>query len=188
LEHRARSYFGSNCSSCHSPEAYAHTPVSPAKHDFNYFNPAAPPDYIDKAANFKITGQDFMLIASGSTQKSFIVLRMSIRDPILQMPPIATTETDTVALRVVSEWVRSLPIAKIKDEPSQSPWKRPFVKENFLRIPLGELSREPELFDLTGSRIPLRSIGSNLFEFQSAPNPGIYSLRTEKGNFSIVVP
>lgn len=188
LEHRARSYFGSNCSSCHSPEAYAHTPVSPAKHDFNYFHPEVPAGYINKPANFRVSGQEFMLIAGGNTQKSFILLRMSVRDPLLQMPPIATTETDTVAVRVVSDWIRSLPIPEGISARPTIRQLHPIIRNGEISLPWVSGMGNIRLFDLQGKPISLVPLGGGIYRPARALGGGVYLLRIGTQSWSLAVP
>lgn len=48
-------------------------------------------------------------VASGDPAASAIVVRMSHRGDLAQMPPIATERVDTTGLSTVSDWIRGLP-------------------------------------------------------------------------------
>jgi hypothetical protein len=54
---------------------------------------------------------DARLVAPGSPERSVLYLRMSRRGTG-QMPPLVSTEVDTEALKLFSEWIRGLPPAK----------------------------------------------------------------------------
>ena len=187
LEHRARSYFASNCSGCHSPEAYVQTPISPAKHDFNYFSLNVPSNYIDIPTKVKISNQDFMLIASGNPQKSFILLRMSVRDPFLQMPPLATTEVDTLAVRVVTEWIRSLPTLEDAHTPpivKRNP--RPSLNGEVISVPPEWVAMGVQLIGLNGHHIPLMAIGAGRFRITEQPSRGILILKFSNQSYRLM--
>ena len=54
---------------------------------------------------------DARLVAPGSPERSILYQRMSRRGTG-QMPPLVSTEVDTKALKMLSDWIRGLPKAK----------------------------------------------------------------------------
>lgn len=111
LEHRARSYFGSNCSHCHGNDQF----MGPS-HDFDYLTPARKigygenpsGGYVGKPGNYYPS-----LIHAGFPDSSEIISKMNTREGLsgganLQMPPLATYQLDSAALQTMRKWVCSL--------------------------------------------------------------------------------
>jgi hypothetical protein len=48
-------------------------------------------------------------VTPGAPEKSMIYLRMSRRQDVFNMPPLATGVVDAEAAAVVAEWIRGLP-------------------------------------------------------------------------------
>jgi len=49
------------------------------------------------------------LVAPGDPAKSMLYQRMNRRRDVFDMPPLASREIDREAVRVVEEWIKSLP-------------------------------------------------------------------------------
>ncbi|MDB5106561.1 MAG: hypothetical protein JWP91_4250, partial [Fibrobacteres bacterium] len=115
LEARARSYLAANCSHCHGNGNKSFTGVD---HDFDYLNanmkfmydekdPFASGPYMGKPSFFDPTTP--MLMYPGHADSSFALLRMLTRGTfespdMTQMPPLATYQPDSAALRVLADW------------------------------------------------------------------------------------
>jgi hypothetical protein len=145
-------------------------------------------NYVDKPARFKISNQEFMLIASGNPQKSFILLRMSVRDPGLQMPPLATNEPDTVAVRIVTEWIRGLPVTGNALIPRHSHSILPLLFGNTIRISEDTKSSEIMLKNVRGGTVKLLVQSSGRFQIPAGIKPGLYFLKMGSHVYSILLP
>lgn len=87
LETRVRGYLAANCSHCHNPTGER------ATRDFRWETPLA---------QTMLCGSDFEVVA-GDPAASVIVQRISTR--VGGMPPLATLQTDPLAIDVVSRWI-----------------------------------------------------------------------------------
>lgn len=117
LEKRARSYLAANCSHCHG-NGSATGPI----HSFDYFSERIPLRY-DPASPF-VYGPYVGAPSSGGPavpqmaypgfpDSSFLVKRMLSRGTFedvnpAQMPPLATYQPDSAAVKVVADWICSL--------------------------------------------------------------------------------
>lgn len=155
LEARARSYLAANCSFCHGAEGFrALGAFLSALHDFDWFRPDAPINYLNKAAKYDYGIPGALLLYGGDPAKSILIHRMGSRTKPMQMPPLATTEPDTAALGMISEWIRTLPGPAATGLRAQ---RRTGTgrKKGTHRIMQGAQSREGGLppYDLSGKRI-----------------------------------
>lgn len=133
LELRSRSYLASNCSQCHGNSNRDYTGVS---HDFDFLNakmptrydaaePGAAGPYIGKPA---YADADMpQLLYPGHADSSFILKRMLARGTFefqntLQMPPLASYQPDSAALRVLADWTCTL-----GGKPAGAACRLPFV-------------------------------------------------------------
>ena len=108
LEARARSYFHSNCSSCHVFAGGGNAQI-----DLEYLTAyeTRPLDAM-KAIGIKPLHSTFdlpdaMLIAAGHPERSVIYERITRRGPG-QMPQLATSIVDEKAVAMIREWIESL--------------------------------------------------------------------------------
>ncbi|MFM8635402.1 MAG: PQQ-dependent sugar dehydrogenase, partial [Planctomycetia bacterium] len=114
LEARARSYFHSNCSSCHVFAGGGNAQI-----DLEYMSAfeTRPLDAMKAVgvnplhSTFGI--RDAKLIAAGHPERSVIFERINRRGPG-QMPQLATSIVDERAVEVIREWIESL-----RDEPAK---------------------------------------------------------------------
>lgn len=101
---QARSYLHSNCSHCHQPGGGA-----PVNIDLRFSTPLAETAACDQpplAGNLNIL--DARIIAPGAPERSVLVSRMNRRDEF-QMPPLGSHLVDEAVVRLISEWIQSLP-------------------------------------------------------------------------------
>jgi hypothetical protein len=139
LELRGRSYLAANCSHCHGNGNKEFTGVA---HDFDFQNKDM--KFIYDPANAGVPGPYMgkpsfaeqsmpQLMYPGHPDSSFILFRMLSRgtfetQEMNQMPPLATWQPDSSALRVLADWICSagkLPTGagcKIMDVPQDHYW------------------------------------------------------------------
>ena len=103
VEQKARSYLHTNCSNCHQPDGPA-----PVGLDLRYSTPLAQM----KVCNVLPTAGlldilDAKILALGDASKSVLLKRMQATD-ISQMPPLARTVVDPLAVQIVSDWITGL--------------------------------------------------------------------------------
>ncbi len=152
LEHRVRSYFDVNCSACHLPgspvrtewDARAHVPLDNAR--------------IVGATGLHQISTGFEIIATkvvepGKPAESILFRRVSEFGP-LHMPPIATSESNTQAVSLLSRWISN----SLTNRPSYAAW----ATEKLANLP-EELRSHDADADLDGD--------SNLHEFLVGTDP-----------------
>jgi hypothetical protein len=142
LELRARSYLASNCSHCHGNANQDFTGV---RHNFDFLNskmaftydpanPAVAGPYVGTPSFFD--PEMPKLVYPGSPDSSFVLRRMLARGTFempeaLQMPPLASFQPDSSALRVLADWICTLgnkPIGascKLPLVPQDNYWANP---------------------------------------------------------------
>jgi uncharacterized repeat protein (TIGR03806 family) len=103
-EARIRSYLHVNCSTCHVQEgggnARMQLSLETATGDMRLINE------VPSHAQFNI--RDARLVAPGSPERSVLYYRVSRRGTD-QMPPLGSTEVDRRAVKLIADWIRSLP-------------------------------------------------------------------------------
>lgn len=104
LEDRARAYLHTNCAICHQWAGGGNAAIDLlSKTPLDKMKLVDVPPLHNK---FDIT--DARLIAPGDPQRSVLLHRMKLRGRG-QMPPIASSQVDEPAVRLLQEWIRSLP-------------------------------------------------------------------------------
>ena len=216
LEKRVRSYFASNCSHCHNPKV----PLGLPDHDFDYFDPSGRITYqVDSSMGRDPTGAwvnrpsksgfgfDF-LILPGHPDGSAIMHKMKTRfdghlDPdkgdFMQMPPLATSQPDSAAVKLIEEWICSLkpgtPCGKIPWSPDETFWDsavslsmrphsklnspafQPSMRQGRLSIPAHiAASGKVQLRDYQGRKVDLVQEGKGVFRIPRTLTRGIYFL------------
>lgn len=63
---------------------------------------------LDRVAESRMEGADMRLVA-GHPERSQLLARMKSRNPYNQMPPLGTRYADQAAVRLVEQWIQSLP-------------------------------------------------------------------------------
>ena len=106
LEYRVRSYLDSNCAQCHRPGG------ARAEFDARLDTPLQ----LQKLIGGPLIGADLgvpgaRVVTPGAPERSMIYLRMSRRQDVFNMPPLATNVVDADAVAAVAAWIRSLPAA-----------------------------------------------------------------------------
>jgi hypothetical protein len=114
LEQRVRSYFAANCSHCHGN---ANT-FTEAAQSFDYFDPAkkvtTADSPVDGWVGVHTNPEKTPLINPGRPDSSVIITKMMFRAddfrPLTsdQMPPLATAQPDSAAVKMIEQWICSL--------------------------------------------------------------------------------
>lgn len=104
LTTRARSYLHSNCSHCHRPNGVTTTTL-----DLRYETLFTQTQTCQKPPTRGDLGlTNPQIIKPGMPEESILYLRALSRDPRLQMPSLATTRVDNLAIGVVYNWIAQL--------------------------------------------------------------------------------
>lgn len=104
LETRARSYLHANCANCHVEAGGGNSGF-----DVKYSTPLEQTNLVGVKPLHQSFGIDRpQIIAPGDPERSVLVHRMKIRSPG-QMPVVASQLTDHDGVRLIEEWIRSLP-------------------------------------------------------------------------------
>lgn len=101
LEHRVRSYLDTNCAQCHRPNGTG------AQWDARFDTPLASQGIINGEVRNTLGIQDGKIVAPGDLTRSFLHRRMGSTSMAEQMPPLTRNVVDTVALDVLSQWIRA---------------------------------------------------------------------------------
>jgi glucose/arabinose dehydrogenase len=107
LEARARSYLGANCAHCHTMYGGGNSAM-----DFDWFFATKDIEAIDRLpqhGTFDLP--DARVIAPGAPGRSVVIPRVARRGAG-QMPPVGTRIADPDGVRVLAEWITSLPADK----------------------------------------------------------------------------
>jgi mono/diheme cytochrome c family protein len=214
LEKRVRSYFASNCSHCHGNNV-AH---AQAKQNFDYFVANKRITYQEDPNTFddptgawvgmpSMSGGSFgWLVLPGHPDSSVVLDKMKRRmDEYLsmenreQMPPLATSQPDSAAVKLIEQWICSLkpgtPCGKIPWSPDETFWApeevvsvRPHgkfqdpalqasMRNGRLSVPAHiAAAGKVELRDYRGRKVSLVREGDGLFRIPRTLTPGIYFL------------
>jgi hypothetical protein len=213
LEKRVRSYFASNCSHCHGNNV-SH---AQAKQNFDYFTAnkriiyQADPNTLEDSTGAwvgmpSMSGGIFeWLIDPGYPDKSVVLDKMKRRmDEYLsmesreQMPPLATSQPDSAAVKLIEQWVCSLktgtPCNKIDWLPDETFWAeavsvsvRPHgkfkdmsfqasMRQGRLFVPAAVAAGRVELRDNQGRKVDLVREGQGVYRVPRTLTPGIYFL------------
>jgi hypothetical protein len=214
LEKRVRSYFASNCSHCHGNNVLH----GQAVHNFDYFNPSkriiyqGDPSFPNDTTGAwlgqpSMSGGNFSWLAlSGYPDSSVLLDKMKRRvDDFVsgsnteQMPPLATSQPDSAAVKMIEQWLCSLKSGgtcnTIPWLPDETFWAEPVavslrphgnahnldfqpsMREGRLTVPahiaaLGKV----ELRDYQGRKVPMAQEGKGVFRIPRTLTPGIYFL------------
>jgi uncharacterized repeat protein (TIGR03806 family) len=105
LETRIRSYLDSNCASCHRPGGVR------ANFDARFETPLAQTGMIGGALQKDFGMPAARVVQPGEIFRSMLVLRLL--DSAHKMPPIGSTERDTLAIEALCRWIDSLPAEEV---------------------------------------------------------------------------
>lgn len=113
-EDRARSYLDANCSHCHRPGGSA------GNFDARYDTPLARQNLIDGPVLINLGLDRARVIAPNDVWRSVLLARLTtLEQP--KMPPLAHETIDSQGVRLVEEWIKSLPGPPVLAPPAFSP-------------------------------------------------------------------
>ena len=113
VERRALGYLHANCGNCHNGRG----PLS--RLGLNLWQDVSVPKRvvapavrttIGKQGDWRLPGEerDAVRVVPGVPERSSVFVRMASREPLVQMPPLATQRVDREGVAAVSAWIREL--------------------------------------------------------------------------------
>jgi uncharacterized repeat protein (TIGR03806 family) len=114
LEDRARSYLDANCAQCHRPRGTV------AYFDARFDTPLAKQELINGPVLIDQRIDHSRVIAPNDIWRSILYLRAS-SDEALKMPPLARNEVDQAGMKLLRQWIQSLPGPPVLPPPAISP-------------------------------------------------------------------
>jgi uncharacterized repeat protein (TIGR03806 family) len=114
VQDRARSYLDANCAQCHRPGGTV------AYFDARYDTPLEKQELIDGPVLIDQGIDKPRVISPHDIWRSIIYMRVNTVDDI-KMPPIARETIDQKGVRLLQDWITSLPGRSVLDPPAVSP-------------------------------------------------------------------
>jgi mono/diheme cytochrome c family protein len=114
VQDRARSYLDANCAQCHRPGGTV------AYFDARYDTPLEKQELINGPVLIDQGIDRPRVISPHDIWRSIIYMRVNTVDDI-RMPPIARETIDQKGLKLLQDWITSLPGRRVLDPPSMSP-------------------------------------------------------------------
>jgi uncharacterized repeat protein (TIGR03806 family) len=114
LEDRARSYLDANCSQCHRPKGTV------AYFDARYDTPLARQNLIDGPVLIDERIDGSRVIAPNDIWRSILYLRTDTTEAF-KMPPLARMTIDESGMKLLRQWIESLPGPPVLPPPVMSP-------------------------------------------------------------------
>jgi hypothetical protein len=114
LEDRARSYLDANCAQCHRPRGTV------AYFDARFDTPLSAQGLIDGPVLIDQRVDNPRVIAPNDIWRSILFLRASSLEG-LKMPPLARNQVDQAGMKLLREWIESLPGPPVLPPPAISP-------------------------------------------------------------------
>jgi len=114
LEDRARSYLDSNCSQCHRPRGTV------AYFDARYDTPLSKQGLINGPVLIDQRIDHSRVVAPRDIWRSILYMRANSVEG-LKMPPLARNEIDEAGMKLLREWIESLPGPPVLPPPHISP-------------------------------------------------------------------
>lgn len=114
LEDRARSYLDANCAHCHRPHGTV------AYFDARYDTPLAKQGLIDGPVLIDQRIDNPRIIAPRDIWRSILFMRADTVEA-LKMPPVARNEVDEAGMKLLRQWIESLPGPPVLPPPMISP-------------------------------------------------------------------
>jgi uncharacterized repeat protein (TIGR03806 family) len=114
VQDRARSYLDANCAQCHRPRGTV------AYFDARYDTPLEKQELIDGPVLIDQGIDKPRVISPHDIWRSILYMRVNTVDDI-KMPPIARETIDQKGVRLLQDWITSLPGRSVLDPPAMSP-------------------------------------------------------------------
>ncbi len=121
LQDRARSYLDANCANCHRPKGTV------AYFDARYDTPLAEQNLIDGPVLIDERIDGARVIAPNDIWRSILYMRANTTEA-LRMPPLARNEIDAQGMKLLRQWIESLPGSPVLPPPEISPRGGHFYK------------------------------------------------------------
>jgi uncharacterized repeat protein (TIGR03806 family) len=133
LEDRARSYLDANCANCHRPNGTV------AYFDARYDTPLARQNLVSGRVLIDERIDGARVIAPNDIWRSILFMRANTTEPF-KMPPLARNTIDERGMKLLREWIESLPGPPVLSPPEISPRGGNFPQpvEVTLKSELGE--------------------------------------------------
>jgi len=104
LAERTRSYLDANCSQCHRPGGVANF-------DVRYDTALESQHLTNFPSGVSLGFTNPEIIAPGDLGRSVLFARMNTNAPTIKMPPLGRNRIDEEAVKVMAEWINTLPAA-----------------------------------------------------------------------------
>jgi uncharacterized repeat protein (TIGR03806 family) len=114
LEDRARSYLDANCAQCHRPRGTV------AYFDARYDTPLAKQNLIDGPVLIDERIDNPRIIAPNDIWRSLLFMRTDTTEPF-KMPPLARNTIDEPGMKLLRQWIESLPGPPVLPPPAMAP-------------------------------------------------------------------
>jgi hypothetical protein len=126
------------------------------------------------------------LVVAGHPEKSLLLLNMQSRAPEAwnydavptQMPLLDTYLVDTLAVKLLTRWIKEMPLAQVQVLAPLRHASAPNIRlqGRLLRVdaPGPGRNADLELVSLTGSKVALRRVGSGVYEIPAVLPKGVY--------------
>jgi uncharacterized repeat protein (TIGR03806 family) len=121
LEDRARSYLDANCAQCHRPRGTV------AYFDARYDTPLVQQGLIDGRVLIDERIDGARVIAPNDLWRSILYMRTDTTEPF-KMPPLARNTIDGAGMKLLRQWIESLPGPPVLPPPEFSPRGGNFAK------------------------------------------------------------
>lgn len=115
-------YLHGNCSACHNDDGpLASLGLSFAWRSDDDAGAGTPPraiaSTVGRPSRFRIPHTASVRVAAGAPDESVLMHRVRSRDPLVQMPPLATRRPDQEAIERIAEWIRGADGSPVLDTP-----------------------------------------------------------------------
>ena len=114
IEDRARSYLDANCANCHRPRGTV------ASFDTRYDTPLQQQNIVGAHVLIDQRIDNARVVAPNDIWRSLLYARANTTEP-MKMPPLARNEIDTNGMRLLRDWIESLPGPPVLPPPAVSP-------------------------------------------------------------------
>lgn len=214
-EMKARAYIAANCSGCHGTRGKGVGAAFGVDLNYDYHTgaPAMRLEYKSPSWGFNLdtipplalnAAEEWLwgpyIVTPRFPQKSVILFRQTQRntepagsvtafDPDRnQMPPMATFEVDTAAVKVMEEWILGTPSRAVPTgiAGGHQAATAPILRGRDLLLPPGLLAGNPavRLRGLDGRVYPLRTLGPGRYAIPASVPRGVYILQVGRLTFT----
>jgi hypothetical protein len=207
---RARSYIGANCSGCHGTRGMPTLIRVYLNYDYWQMKPEMKFAYFPTGFDSKL-GPDHRLLVPKRPDLSVILYRQKQRrtyeldvqahaaerlNPLPdfsadlnQMPPLATYEEDTVATKLISQWITDFDTtgqmaAGLTDGKVGASVSAPAFQGRLIRVP-GDLTGAVSLRGVDGSALPLAPVTTGVYALPPQAKAGVYFIRVGRHSFRL---